>query len=287
VKGQWLVALCLVAGMSIATASADNVAHQKKVLDTKGLIGFWTFETNFQDMTANKNDAHAAGKNVAQVTFGPGVNGGQAVQIDNTKDEGNFVEVNTPIGSIFDVPNITIVYWAKPTLLRPAVNDDGSVNDDNWNSLVDRNTLWYTELNTVPDTESKLARLVVRIYDPGDGSGSTPQLGRGVTPDSPEQFYVKANDWHQFAMTYDGKKVVSYLDAKVVLSYDYDNADDHKLGPTADIDKTAAPNWNLTWGLWKQKGDHYTGLFDDTAYFNRALTADELKGLYDAMIAKP
>src|SRR5206468_3482161 len=159
---------------------------------------------------------HAAGANVAQVTFGPGVNGGSAVQIDNTKDEGNFVEVNTPIGSIFDVPNLTIIYWAKPTLLRKPVDPgSGDSSDDQWNSLVDRNTLWYTELNTVPDTNPLQARLVVRLYDPGDGSGSTPQLGREV--EAPADSYVKANEWHQFAMTYDGKQVISYIDAKVVL----------------------------------------------------------------------
>jgi concanavalin A-like lectin/glucanase superfamily protein len=285
VKGALIVSLSLLAAATVSGAWADGAAHMQKVLATKDLIGLWAFENNFQDSTDHKNDAHAAGANTAMVTFGPGVNGGSAVQIDNTNDEGNFVEVNTPIGSIFDVPNITVVYWAKPTKLRPAVNSDGDPDSDQWNSLVDRNTLWYTELNTVIDTDSKKARLVVRLYDPGDGSGSTPQIGREV--EAPDTSYIQANEWHQFAMTYDGKQVISYVDAKEVLKYDYDNADDHKLGPAPDIDKDAAPNWNLTWGLWKQRGDHYTGLFDDTAYFSRALSADELKGLYDAMLAAP
>jgi hypothetical protein len=282
VKGNWLLTLSLLAAATISGASADSAAYQKKVLETKDLIGFWTFDNNFQDLSANKNDAKAAGANPASVTFCPGVNGGQGVQIDNTKDEGNFVEVNTPIGSIFDVPNLTMVFWAKATLLRPAVNADGEPDSDQWNSLVDRNSLWYIELNTVPETDPAVAQLVVRLYDPGDGSGSTPQIGREVTPDDPTPFYIKKDEWHQYAMTFDGKAVISYLDGKEVMNYEYEG----KLGPLPEIDKDSSPNWNLTWGLWKQKGDHFTGCFDDTAYFGRALSAEEIKALYDAMTAK-
>jgi hypothetical protein len=283
VKGQWLLAAAAVAVASISAVSADSAAHAKKVLETKDLIGFWTFDDNFADATSNKNDAKAAGKNPAQVTFTEGANGGKAIVIDNAKDEHNYVEVATPIGSIFDKPNISIVTWAKPTILRPAVNGDGDPDTDQWNSLVDRNGLWYVELNTVAETDPAVARLVVRLYDPGDGSGSTPQIGREVEADNASDFYIKANEWHQFAMTFDGAKVVSYVDGKVSQEYEYEG----KVGPVEEIDSAASPNWNLTWGLWKQKGDDYTGAFDDTAYFARALTPEEIKGLYDAMKAPP
>lgn len=274
--------LPLLAAVSCSNAQADSAAYQKKVLATAGLIGYWPFEDSFADATANKNDARAAGKNPAQVTFCPGVNGGRGVQIDNTKDEGNFVEVNTPIGSIFDTPTITLVTWAKNTKIRPAVNDAGDADTDQWNCLVDRNSLWYISLNSIADVKPPASQLVVRLYDPGDGSGASPQVGRD-TAAQPEKFYIKENDWHQYAMTFDGKALISYLDGKQMIKHDYEG----KLGPVAELDKTASPNWNLTWGLWKQKGDHFTGCFDDTAYFKRALTADEIKALYDSMLAKP
>ena len=57
--------------------------------------------------------------------------------------------------------------------------------------------------------------------------------------------------------------------------------------PTADT--PADPphnNYNLTWGAWQQRGDWYTGAFDDTAYFKRALTGDEIKAFFDSMMAK-
>ena len=280
-KGNWILTAAALTVLSITAVSADSAAHQAKVMGTKDLIGFWAFENNFADATAGKNDAKAAGANPAATTFTTGANGGQAIHIDNRKDEHNFVEVNTPIGSIFDKPNISIVTWAKPDILRPAVNGDGEPDTDQWNSLVDRNALWYVELNTVAETNPAAARLVVRLYDPGDGSGSTPQIGREIEADNAKDFYIKANEWHQFAMTFDGAKVVCYVDGKVSQEYEYEGL----VGPVPDLDTDASPNWNLTWGLWKQRGDDYTGAFDDTAYFGRALTTDEVKGLYDAMVA--
>ena len=64
----------------------------------------------------------------AAVTFGPGVNGGRAVHIDNRNDEHNFVEVNTPIGSIFDQAKFSVVGWAKNEKVREVGGGD------NWNS---------------------------------------------------------------------------------------------------------------------------------------------------------
>ena len=39
----------------------------------------------------------------------------------------------------------------------------------------------------------------------------------------------------------------------------------------------------LTEGM---EGDWFSGDIDDSAYFNRVLTADEVAGLYNAMMAK-
>jgi hypothetical protein len=279
VKGTWLLGAALLASVSIGGAWADAAAHQKKVMELEGLLGFWAFEDNFADGTANKNDAKAGG-NAGQITFGAGVNGGRAVLISNRNDEHNFVEVNTPIGSIFDVPNHTIVFWARNDQIRP--NENG----DQWNSLVDRSRLWYTSLRTVQDVEPAASELVVRIYGDYHDAGSTPQIGNSdsdVAAENPEEFFIKQGEWHQFAMTYDGKQVVSYVDGREMVRFDHEG----KLGPREGFDPEAQPQWNLTWGLWQQRGDDFTGAFDDTAYFNRALTPEEIKGLYDAMKAQP
>jgi hypothetical protein len=274
VKGRWILALSLLAATSLSSVRADSIAFQKKVKETSGLIGYWPFENSFSDLTANANDARPAGKNPTAITFCPGVNGGQGIQIDNPEDQGNFVEVPTPIGSIFDSKNYTILTWAR--VAKPREPTD----DDQWNSLVDRNSLWYMSLNSTTRDNEVVSQFVVRIYDASSpAGGGTPQIR-----DNDAGPFAKKNEWHQYAMTYEGTKVIAYLDGKQVLEYEYDG----EVGPTADTPKEAPKgNYNLTWGAWEQRGDWFTGCFDDTAYFNRAVSADEIKGLYDAMMAKP
>jgi hypothetical protein len=276
VKGQWLLTAALF--MATATAaSADAAAHRAKIMETKDLLGFWAFEDNLTDASPNKNDARPGG-NAAQVTFGPGANGGRAIVIDNRNDEHNFVDVNTPIGSIFDTPNMTIIFWARNDKIRP----DPDVTNDQWNGLVDRSQLWYTSLHSVPETNPAVSQLVVRLYGTYHDLGATPQIGKDVQAENPQEFHLRQGEWHQMAMTYDGKQVISYVDGKQMVAYDHEGT----LGPVEGFDPDAQPQWNLTWGLWQQRGDDFTGAFDDTAYFSRALTPEEIKGLYDAMQQK-
>src|SRR5438876_677863 len=101
-------ALSLLAATSLSSVRADSVAFRKKVLATPGLIGYWPFEDSLIDLTANANDARVQG-NAAAITFGPGINGGRALKIENPDAGGNFVDVLSPPGSIFDAPKFTVV----------------------------------------------------------------------------------------------------------------------------------------------------------------------------------
>jgi hypothetical protein len=284
VKGTWLLAAALLAAASLSRVSADSAAYQKAILADKDLVGFWTFEDNFADQTANKNDAKPGGAVPTDITFVDGVNGGRAVHINNPLGNdadtgtGSYVEVNSPVGSVFDQQKFTVLYWAR--------NDNPAVasGDNEWNSLFDRNSLWYTELWSGDQDNTLGQNLVVRLYN-NDGNADTGQIGRYDTPIADRTpFWVKKGEWHQYAMTYDGAKLTTYTDAKQMLSVDYDGG----VLPNADTDPNNPPhgNYNLTWGAWQQHGDWYTGAFDDTAYFKRALTADEIKAFYDAMQAK-
>jgi hypothetical protein len=279
VKGRFVLGIALLAAAAVTGASADSAAHQKKIAELKDVIGIWTFEDSFADSAPGKNNARAGG-NAAAVTFAPGVNGGRAVHIDNRNDEHNFVEVSTPIGSIFDQPKFSVVGWAKNEKVREVGGGD------NWNSLVDRNSIWYASTHSIEVDGKLVTELVVRIYNSGQGA-STDQIGRldkDTAPEKPRFFHN--DEWHQFGITYDGEKVISYMDGEKYAEFEYDGG----VGPTSDFTPSNPadnPNVNLTWGLWEQKGDDFTGSFDDTIYASRALTADEIKSLFDAMMAKP
>jgi hypothetical protein len=274
VKGSLLVALSLLAATSLSSVSADSIAFRKKVLATKDLLGYWPYESSLIDLSPSANDAKVVG-DAAKVTFGPGANGGQALQLDNTASTatGNFVTVPAPIGSIFDVPKFTALVWAKVRTPRPPVDSD------QWNAPFCRTSLWYISLNSADRTGTTLSQFVVSIYNPANPNGD----GTGQVRDDDAGPFLKKDEWHQYALSYDGAKVLGYLDGSQVLTQDYDGG----VGPTPDTPTTPPKgNYDLNWGAWDQRGDWFDGSLDDSAYFARALSADEIKGLYDAMLAK-
>jgi concanavalin A-like lectin/glucanase superfamily protein len=271
VKGRWILALSLLAATSLSSVRADSVAFRKKVLATPGLIGYWPFEDSLIDLTANANDARVQG-NAASITFGPGINGGRALKIDNPDTGGNFVDVNSPPGSIFDAPKFSVITSAFLTKTADPASGD-------WNSVFDRNSLWYLSFEPVDDLGGQPgSRFAVRIYAPDNPAGG------GTRQIKDDAFFTRKNVWHRYAFTYDGAQVVMYMDGKEVLREDYDGG----VGATADTPaESPHNNYNLTWGAWQQRGDWFSGSIDDTAYFNRALTGDEIKALDDALMANP
>jgi Concanavalin A-like lectin/glucanases superfamily len=258
----------LLVALSAAGAWADQAAFSAKVKATSGLIGYWPFEGSLADVTSNVNNGKIHG-DAAAITFAPGIKGGQALHIENPASGGNFVEVLAPIGSIFDAPKFSVVTFAELEKIADPTSGD-------WNDVMERNSLWYLSFEPVDDLGGSLgSRFVVRIYDPSDPTnGGTPQI-------KDDLFFTRTNVWHAYAFTYDGAKVVMYMDGKKVLEDDYDGG----VGPTAETPKNSPHNnYNLSFGAWQQRGDWFTGSIDDSAYFNRVLTADEIKGLYDAMM---
>jgi len=79
----------------------------------------------------------------------------------------------------------------------------------------------------------------------------------------------------------DGKVAITYLDGKEINRRDYDGG----VGPTAET-PTDPPqgNYDINWGAWEKRDDWTTGCVDDSAIFSRALSAAEVKALYDEML---
>jgi hypothetical protein len=265
-----LTSAALLLAAFVPAAHADQAAFASKVAATPDLLGYWAFEGNLNDTSGKNNSATTVG-DASLITSCEGVKGGQGVQIDNKTKTGQFLQVQSPIGSIFDTPKTTVITFAKVT--TPHATDDPNTT---WSSVVDRNSLWYISLENKDDRGGADGLdFVTRIYSPDNPTNAgTPQV-------RDENVFVRANEWHMFAFTYDGAVLVNYLDGKEVLRYEFDEG----IGPTADTPKDPPHNnYNLTWGAWQQRDDWFTGCLDDTVIFGRALTAAEIKGLFDAMM---
>jgi len=259
-------------GLAVPSANADQAAFAAKAKSLEGLVGYWAFEGNYEDSSGKGNHGVAKGA-TSKISFGQGVKGGQALQFTgNTNEAAAYVTVPAPVGSVFDAPKMTALVWA---------NVQSTPAADAWDNLFDRTSLWYIETQwKEQDDGSILLDLVNRIYDPENpNNGGTGQV-RTLQADTP--FALKGNNWHLVGFTYDGAVMISYVDGREVQRFEYDAG----VGPTAATPPASERkgNYDLNWGLWDQVEDAMNGLLDDTVYYNRALSADEVKALFDAMM---
>jgi hypothetical protein len=264
---------CAMLALSTGRVSANETDFNALAKSTQGLIGYWAFEGNYNDESGKGNNAQANGDSTL-IKFGPGVNGGQSVELDNETVDTQYLSVAAPVGGAFDTPNQTILIWAK-SLNTPTVG--------NYVNLIDRANLWYIDTIYSDVSGDTKQELVARIYTP-----STPQAGgsgqlfsSSVTP----PVYVDLNAWEFVGFTYDGKTMTTYIDGQPVNKVDYTGG----LGPTADTPppptESATGKYDLFWGAWRgEPGYSIQGNVDDTVVYDRALTADEVKALYDAML---
>lgn len=264
----WMAAALLV--LAAPSARADQAAFAAKVKSLDGLIGYWSFEGNYQDQTGRGNHGVPQG-DTNLIKFCEGVKGGQGVQFDNETDTGQFITVKAPIGSVFDTPKLSVFIWAKVTS-QPEPNK--------WDNLIDRTSLWYveTQWRELSDGSLKLD-YVSRIYSPEE-----PQTaGTGQVRTSANQVYYNANEWHFYGFTYDGELFISYVDGKEVVRREYKGG----VGPTEKTPReedSRHGHYDINWGAFTQIEDWATGCFDDTVIYNRALTSQEVQALYDAMM---
>jgi hypothetical protein len=260
----------VLAAIAVPSAQADQAAFAAKAKALEGLVGYWAFEGTYDDSSGKGNAAKGAG-DLSVISYCPGVKGGQALQFKgNTKEKASFVTVPAPVGSVFDAPKVTVLVWS---------NIQSSPVAEAWDNVFDRTSLWYIETQWKEQEDGSIQLdLVNRIYDPENpNNGGTGQV-RTLQADTP--LALKGNQWHLIGFSYDGQVIISYVDGKEVQRLEYDGG----IGPTSATPEPNKKNFDLNWGLWDQEDDAANGCFDDTVYYNRALTADEVKALYDAML---
>lgn len=249
---------------------ADQASYQAVVKAEPSLLGYWPLEGNLNDASGKGNHGTTVG-NAGAITFIDGVKGGKAAMFDNTSSTGNYVNIESPFGSMYDTKAFTTETWVKM-----------ATRDDGWNSIFDRNSLWYMELEYKPEAigGSGGHAVVIRIYDPANPTkGGSDQVRDDVNVAVPPDA-----SWHYLAMTYDSAKLVGYIDGNLALSKDYALG----VGPIAGVTPATPPhnNYNLTLAGWQQRDDWYDGGMDEVAYYGEALDAAAIKRHYDTMFAE-
>lgn len=260
-------AVALAFGLSLTAANADQALYSATVKKVASLAGHWPFEKNYADASGNGNDGKVADE--GGITWVDGVKGGTAVNINSKANNKSFVDIPAPIGSVFDSPKGSAVVWTK---LNPVAG---------WQAIAERDNLWYLETENNA-AEWKDNAVVWRIYDAvavgGGGSGQV-RDNAAIT--------VKDGEWVCIGWTYDGAKLVGYVNGKNVISKDYAGGLPPTAGTPVDVPAGKGPNYNLSVGTWQQRDDWMDGAVDDFAYFTDALSDAQMSDLYNAMLAVP
>lgn len=258
--------------LSTTPVCAKQTDFSALAKSTPGLIGYWSFEGSYNDESGKGNNAQPNG-DPTLIKFAPGVNGGQSVEMDNQTADTQYLSVAAPVGGTFDTPNQTVLIWAKSA---------GTHTVGDYVNFIDRASLWYIDTQYDDVSGDTQQELVARIYTPSTpaAGGSGQLLSSSVVP----PVYIAPGAWTFVGFTYDGKVMTTYIDGRAVNKVNYTGG----LGPTADTPAAAdspTGNYDLFWGAWRgQPAYSITGDLDDTVIYDRALTADEVKALYDAML---
>jgi hypothetical protein len=106
-------------------------------------------------------------------------------------------------------------------------------------------------------------------YGLGFGDDKFLTLSKIGNSGNPSKYQINDDAWHQVAVTKDGNKVVFYLDGIGAAAADYD--------PGFGFDTDAAVG-----ARGDTQENSFIGLIDEVEVFKRALSADEVKGIYDS-----
>jgi len=234
-----------------AGVSISNTANGVR----RGLVGHWTFDgdkTNWlvgttQDSSGNGNSGNFV--NLATTTAPQQGKIGQALNFRNATG-GNFQYVDVPNPTVLDsLTSVTVCGWVKP-------------GGNGGNGAIVSRQNWEIYLISRSDGASDLA-----IYEASGPGGST--VG----------FPIPGSTWSHVCAVEpsrsSGPGFLFYVDGTVVSS--------NGSGSGAPFSDVGTP---LRIGAYSNNTENYIGGIDDVRIYNRALSASEIKQLYQSSSQK-
>lgn len=231
-----------------ATTHLDTTIKPKSSLDS-GLIGHWTFDgpdmlSNATDVSGNAHTGYLTG--FTSTTTYPGVIG-QGLSFDGNND---WVAIGNSVDS-FETAPMTASIWLKLDALPSARGEGGNLFHK-----VDNSSPFASWLLRADSTTDKLEFIVVNSA----GAVSANVLSNNA---------ITANTWYHVVATLDSSyNMAMYVDG--VKQTDTDN-----IGSILNADD------ELRIGSFTDADGRVLGTLDDARIYNRVLSADEIKRLYD------
>jgi hypothetical protein len=234
---------------SLAVLSA--YAQVPSYVPVNGLVAYWPFDGNANDISGNGNNGTVNGATLAEDRFG---SADKAYSFYGAND---YIEISTNNGS-FDSQTYTVSYWYKTNSV-PYVGFYAR-------AIISRSNGSGSPSN-VYDNFS--------IFE-GGGTISLNYQGVGTPFNSPSGIdwltQVNNDSWHLLNVTVNSDSLKAYVDGILVNAQPF-------------IAGISFQNYSLRFG----KSNHsywseYNGILDDIGIWSRALTQEEITNLYNSCV---
>ena len=228
----------------VAVLFATNVMAQNvpSYVPKDGLVGWWPFNGNANDESGNGNNGTVNG---ATLTADRNGKTNSAYSFDGTS---NKIEIQS--NKLFDFQKFTIHTWIQ----SPNNKIQKIISRTNWNSSNENFSLWNNQSSTGISVKKN--------------SNCSP--GKGWNHFSSNFNNAYTNKWSNLICTYNGQKLIFFLDGKKIDS----------MNMIAPLD--ICENSNIRFGAWwSSDPSWFKGQLDDIAIYNRALSNQEVKQLYE------
>ncbi len=240
--------------LSESTTSDDSEMNLEK-----GLIAYYPFNGNANDLTQNHNNGVVYGATLSKDRFNK-INSAYGFSSSGFTRGALSNEIYIPYNSVLNVPIITISFWVKPT----AFNWFGCSGPCQAN-IINRFQYGYSNPNGQ----------VFGVYLFSNALGVSQGVYGGFTGPNGAGGVISAsgvnssflNSWHNISVSYDKSFIKVYIDGKLASSQP-DNYGINILGNSG----ISIGISNQANGYW----DPYDGIFDDLRIYNRALTQSEI-----------
>lgn len=234
----------------ILIISISTFAQVPNYVPTNGLIGWWPFNSNANDLSGNSNNGFVNGPTLTSDRYN---NANSAFLFDGINDR-----IEIPHNQSLNCSSITISIWFNTNTFI-ASNSFGPhlISKRDWSG-------WGSSF-----------QMAIGIYQGQNGCWADWTIGNNSGIYYPNNTILNTNNWTNLIYTHDGNNVKLYINGGLVQSI---------VSPGL-LSFNSLPMW---FGARPNAGNNscwFNGKIDDIGIWNRALTACEINQLYTSSIS--
>ena len=223
-------------------------AQVPSYVPTNGLVGYWPFNGNANDVSGNGNNGTLNGATLTTDRFG---NNNSAFNFDGLSN--NIVVADN---ALLRPSQITLSCWINSDLTKPS-----------------QNILSKTNFSNAQGEQYGISVVNSGSISFGIKRNSNCSGGVGWKSLYTSTSIISPIIWSNIVCTYDGVTMKYYLNGNLVQTYTPPSSGsiDNCINGTFNIGK-----------FWSGQPDYFKGKIDDVGIWNRALSQEEIKNLYNA-----